>query len=587
MIHQSLDISKLGFRWTGEYNTSKSYVDGDVAFKDGFAKAYINSTWTDFGVDQRDLSNGELLLKDQGANGLPGQNFLVRNDGTVGFDTPALRTGTLASSLGGQTEHYSHNKATVNCWHALMSDGSVRGVGLNEDGQLGVGEDGIFVRPVTVPFPRNKKIVRVINGYKVTYFITDNGELFACGEDLFYGGYGLSSFGIDHAKTPVNLSELTDLSGEVVTDVITNFADTQNTISASSLVLTQSGKVYVWGNNSNGLLGLGHTNIVSVPELLYWTEFIPIQKAYILNSPSGGASYLIDFTGKMYVAGDDDASLFNAADISTHKLLNPWGTSKRVIGVRTNSSRHYSTIFSYWVSNQRSVMLILEDTSGDREVYGRGEPGLSWNRSLTNASYWKIGETDVRMFGSGSIQKVTSSMNVRDVAFFTLTSLQAVLTDSSGFLYHLGDSTYWKTDSTDISPSHNVWYQYDPTIAFDITKFYCSFSHGALTMVALRGDGVVITAGYNGDPSARLNGNSNHGGVEIPPLPFHEKVVDIFISGENVSDLDNSGAAISQNNRQVILLTETGEVYAGGENSQGTLGKGTLTSSQTFQKVHF
>ena len=171
MNHQSLDISKLGFRWTGEYNTSKSYVDGDVAFKDGYAKAYINSTWTDFGIDQQDLSTGELLLKDQGASGLPGQNFLVRNDGTVGFDTPALRTGTLASSLGGQLEHYSHNKTTVNCWHALMSDGSVRGVGLNEDGQLGVGEDGIFVRPVTVPFPRDKKIVRVINGYKVTYFI--------------------------------------------------------------------------------------------------------------------------------------------------------------------------------------------------------------------------------------------------------------------------------------------------------------------------------------------------------------------------------------------------------------------------------
>ena len=54
-----------------------------------------------------------------------------------------------------------------------------------------------------------------------------------------------------------------------------------------------------------------------------------------------------------------------------------------------------------------------------------------------------------------------------------------------------------------------------------------------------------------------------------------------------MSDKDSTGAAASENNRQVILLTETGEVYAGGNNSEGTLGKGTLTSSQTFQKVHF
>ena len=67
MINQSLDVSKLGFRWTGVYDNTKTYVNGDVAFKEGNAKAYVNSTWTDFGIDQQDMITNSLLLKDGNA----------------------------------------------------------------------------------------------------------------------------------------------------------------------------------------------------------------------------------------------------------------------------------------------------------------------------------------------------------------------------------------------------------------------------------------------------------------------------------------------------------------------------------------
>jgi alpha-tubulin suppressor-like RCC1 family protein len=591
MINQSLDISKLGFRWTGVYNSSKTYVNGDVAFKDGYAKAYVNSVWKDFGIDQQDMVRGSVLLKDGNASGLPGQQFMVRNDGTVGFGTPALRNGTLGVSLGGQDEIYSHNRTTRNCWHSLMSDYSVRAVGSNQDGQMGVGPDGVFVRPVTVPFPRDTKIVRVINGYGVTFFITDTGQLWACGKDQYYGGYSLSEHGTNNAETPVNLSNITSLAGEQIASVITNCSDAKGTIYSSTMALTTSGKVFAWGNNANGMLGLGHDNIVPNPELLYWTEFVPIQKAYILNGNflDGAATFLIDNTGKLYVAGDDDASLFNAADILTHKLLNPWGTSKRVVAVRTNAATYYDTSFmGHWASSRSSITLIVEDALSKREVYGRGSTQMTWNRSITNAPYWKIGETQYMQHG-GSQQTV--STNVRDVAFFELEDLQAVLIDSNGHLFHLGKSTYWQAHSSDITSAtskHNIWFQYDTSIATGIIKFYCSFAHNALTMVALRDDGKIIVAGYNGSSSAKLNGNTNDGFVEVPPLPFTDKVIDLFVSGFDVRDASSAdGSPASENNRQIILLTETGEIYAGGDNSQGTLGKGTLTSSQTFQKVHF
>ena len=338
------------------------------------------------------------------------------------------------------------------------------------------------------------------------------------------------------------------------------------------------------------MLGLGHDTIVPNPELLYWTEFVPIEKAYIFNNSfvDGAASYLIDFSGRLYVAGHEDVSLFNATEISTHKLLNPWGVTKRVVGIRVNSAKYYYNYLSlqFWTSSLPSVLVIVEDGLSRREVYGRGTHQMSWNRSLTNAPYWKIGETSYMQHG-GSQQTV--STNVRDVAFFNLEDLQAVLVDSNGHLFHYGKSTYWKSNASDMTSTHSMWYQYDTSIATGIVKFYCSFAHNVLTLVGLRNDGKIIVAGYNGASSAKLNGKSNDGFVEIPPLPFKDKVIDIFVSGENVSNRtsDSFGTPTSENNRQVILLTETGEIYAGGNNAQGTLGKGTLNPSQTFQKVHF
>ena len=41
-------MARLGYRWTGVYNSSKTYVNGDVAFKNGFAKAFVNSAGADF-----------------------------------------------------------------------------------------------------------------------------------------------------------------------------------------------------------------------------------------------------------------------------------------------------------------------------------------------------------------------------------------------------------------------------------------------------------------------------------------------------------------------------------------------------------
>ena len=121
----------------------------------------------------------------------------------------------------------------------------------------------------------------------------------------------------------------------------------------------------------------------------------------------------------------------------------------------------------------------------------------------------------------------------------------------------------------------------DTSIAYDIERVFISGGENAVTVLALRADGVLISAGYNGSESCRMDGKTSSMGVSILPLPFEDRVDDIFVGGEFVEDNTN------KNERQVLILNESGEVFAAGKNTSGTLARGTITYSSTFQKIHF
>ena len=152
---------------------------------------------------------------------------------------------------------------------ALMYDGTVYSWGYNYYGQLGIGTEGSGSsksRPVKVPGITNA--IKVIAGYNQSYAILSDGRVMAWGQNTS-GAYSLGVSPYTNRLTPV---EITSLTGKGVVDIsIGNF---------QRLALTSSGEVYGWGQNEQGQLGLGHTDVnVNSP-----TKMLNIETAVSVSS---------------------------------------------------------------------------------------------------------------------------------------------------------------------------------------------------------------------------------------------------------------------------------------------------------------
>jgi len=578
-MSNNLDLSKIGFHWRGNYNSMMSYNENDVVRKNGDVYVYQSGSLQPFALGQNELGVNQILLKSSGAGGLPGQQLIQQADGTVRFDFPQARSGIRAVSLSGMNDHCNDsNYNSDHCWHAIMSDGSIKGCGSNREGQLGVGsEEQDYVRPVTVPFPKSApKFIKVISAWQATFFLGDNGEVWSCGKSTHNGHDA-------EANIPKNLSQNSELQNEFVIEIVTDHSNHSTSAIPQIFARTITGKVFAWGGNDNGSLGLGDTNARPTPTLVPFTENTPIRKVVVLGSKQD-ASFFIDTNDNLYVSGDRSTSLFSADDLLEHRLFMPWG-SKKVKSVQVTSGAYRSG--ATWVRGRESVVVLVEGTNGI-EAYGRGFISsnnlpnpytMTFYRSLTNSPLWEKGVTSVVPFGTTT--PVLSTTAAKICYAVSQKSQQIICVDDEGYLYHLGYSNYFHVDSTDTGSSHANWYQLDTSIAYDIERVFISGGENAVTILALRADGVLVSAGYNGPESCRMDGKTSSMGVSILPLPFEDRVVDVFVGGEFVEDNTN------KNERQVLILNESGEVFAAGKNTSGTLARGTITYSSTFQKIHF
>lgn len=114
---------------------------------------------------------------------------------------------------------------------------------LRGGGQLGHGDKASHHEPKLVEFLKDygAKIVSVGCGSNHTVFLTDDGEVLACGQ----GEYGRTGTGsTDDAYTPVPLDSL---AAEDIEQIAVG-AD-------HNLALTASGQIYSWGRNQQGQLG--------------------------------------------------------------------------------------------------------------------------------------------------------------------------------------------------------------------------------------------------------------------------------------------------------------------------------------------
>lgn len=196
------------------------------------------------------------------------QAFAIANDGTL-YAWGLNHHGQLGlGTTGGQRTlpevvNFAFNGnivdlATDSHVLVLTDQGYVYSWGLNSNGQLGVGGTDDSNIPVEITSLRGQGVVQVEASSNGSMALTKNGEVYAWGENthgnLGFGEkldniliYGAILASDEHRQplvpTKINTSEI----GGVV-KLAAGFSKT--------VAIASDGKVYVWGENSNGRLGI-------------------------------------------------------------------------------------------------------------------------------------------------------------------------------------------------------------------------------------------------------------------------------------------------------------------------------------------
>jgi alpha-tubulin suppressor-like RCC1 family protein len=182
----------------------------------------------------------------------------------------------------------------------LTEMGEVYACGSGDDGQLGTGDREKRLTPVKITFPFGTGPIKEISaGLYHTMFLTEKGEVYACG----WGLYGrLGTGGEEDRLTPVKITF------PVGTDPIKE-------ISAGgdyTMFLTEKGEVYACGWRLYGRLGTGdnknHLTPVKITTFPVGTD--PIKKI------SAGGDYTMFLTekGEVYACGSGESGQLGTGD---------------------------------------------------------------------------------------------------------------------------------------------------------------------------------------------------------------------------------------------------------------------------------
>ncbi|XP_018910621.2 X-linked retinitis pigmentosa GTPase regulator isoform X1 [Bemisia tabaci] len=180
----------------------------------------------------------------------------------------------------------------------VCQKGRVFVFGSNNWGQLGLGHEDTINKPSCVKSLKSEKVEHVSCGRAHTIFSTESNKIFACGSNNDCQlGTELTN-GSDHSVIPVQTTQLSEKIRLLTAG------------SQHSAALTESGKVYIWGSNTEGQCGLGQTpSIIAAPTLL-------TIKNSIITHVSCGYYHTAFVTeeGKLFICGEGENGKLGLGD---------------------------------------------------------------------------------------------------------------------------------------------------------------------------------------------------------------------------------------------------------------------------------
>jgi alpha-tubulin suppressor-like RCC1 family protein len=245
--------------------------------------------------------------------------------------TSSINTNTLAKSsyityLSSFTPQVSDFACGANHTLAIhLADGSLHSCGKNDSGQLGTGNLSYsysnYFRDVSMSsVTTGTKWIKVAAGYQHSMGLRDDGSLYAWGDN---SNGQLGNGGSVSYSTPqqVLLSSIYGIvTGKKWTQIACGYYH--------SIGLRDDGTLYAWGLNANGQLGHANNANVNAPELVYDGQY---SNNYISCSAGAYHTMGVRNDGKVYTwglnangqLGINSITNHNAPQLITDISLNP------------------------------------------------------------------------------------------------------------------------------------------------------------------------------------------------------------------------------------------------------------------------
>jgi len=494
-------VGRNDFGQLGLGNTTDQYTPVEITY---FTNNNINITQIVCGYDHSIFLASDSKVYSCGRNEL-GQLGL---GDTTNYDTPQ----EITSLNGKNIIHIAIGSDRLTMF--LASDGKVYSCGLNNYGQLGIGNTTNQSTPQEITYftTNDINITMVSCNSNSTIFLASDGKMYGCGRND-YGQLGLVD--TTNKYTPVEITYFT-ANSIIITKIVSGLHHT--------MFLESDGKVYSCGWNNYGQLGLGDTTNRYTPQL--------ITNLNNITQIARGAFHTIflDTNSNVYTVGYNASGQLGIGNTTNTTII------QKLAFFNATKYKYVKAFFTH------SIFV-----ADDGKVYS-------------------VGLNDYGQLGIGNY---TNQSTLQEITYFTTNNINITLASGGGSfsifvandgkVYGVGHNGYGQLglgNTTNQSTLQEI--TYFTTNNINITQA----SGGGAHAIFLASDGKVYGCGYNGSGQLGLGNTNNY---NTP-----QEITYFTNLGINITQVNSGG-------NHIIFIASNGKVYSVGLNSNGNLGVGDTT----------
>lgn len=337
----------------------------------------------------------------------------------------------------------------------ITQDGSLYMWGMNEEGQLGLGKVGVDISvPTKVDALENVAAISLRGAFSAA--ITADRRLYMWGTNES-GRLGIGNKSILRSSLPVEIEGLT------------NVAFVSLGIAGHGGAVTGDGSLYMWGNNSNGQLGIGNKSESSKPvkvETLKDVTAVSLGRSHSAAITSGGSLYMW--------GSNSDGQLGNGDNLKADVLL-PEKVLDHVAAVSLGDN------YSAAVTNDGSLYMWGNNSNGQLGTGNNDKKfspvkvldgiksvclGIRHSAAITNdGTLYTWGSNDMGQLGNGDTTQSPSSSPVKimdHVKSVSLGTEHSGAVTEDGALYMWGGNICGELGIDNNIFEDNSWIYYKP-----------------------------------------------------------------------------------------------------------------------------